>query len=124
MPRVCDITGKRTTSGMNVSHSNAHTFRTFKPNLHEKTFQSDILGRTVSLRLSARAIRTLDKHNGLDGFMVQVKNRRIVEDFSPTAVKLHKEIMAKLGDKAPALVKKKVRQSAPKRKSGVKAKKA
>lgn len=94
MARVCAITGKKTTSGSNVSHSNAHTKRVFKANLQEKTFQSDLLGRAIRLRVSTRAIRTLDKYNGLDGFMLQVKNRRVVEDFNDKARKIRKEIIA------------------------------
>ena len=100
MSRTCDITGKRTSSGSNVSHSNAHTKRTFKPNLQEKTFQSEILGRKVKLRVSTRAIRTLDKYNGLDGYMLQVKNRRVIEDFTDRARSLHKEIIKAAGPKA------------------------
>ncbi|MFZ2586886.1 MAG: 50S ribosomal protein L28 [Alphaproteobacteria bacterium] len=95
MPRTCDITGKRTSAGSNVSHSNAHTKRVFKPNLHVKGFLSDILGRVVRLRVSSRALRTIDKYNGLDGFMLQVKNRRVVEDFTDFARTIRKEIIAK-----------------------------
>lgn len=94
MARVCAITGKKTSSGSNVSHSNAHTKRVFKANLQEKTFQSDLLGRSIRLRVSTRAIRTLDKYNGLDGFMLTVKNRRVVEDFNLQAKRIRKEIIA------------------------------
>lgn len=95
MSRICDITGKHTTAGSNVSHSNAHTKRTFKPNLQLKGFLSDVLGRIVRLRVSTRAIRTIDKYNGLDGFMAQVKNRRVIEGFSTHARSIRKEILAK-----------------------------
>ncbi|MCP5405852.1 MAG: 50S ribosomal protein L28 [Pseudomonadaceae bacterium] len=93
MARICDFTGKRTTSGSNVSHSNAHTKRTFKPNLQEKSFFSEILGRALSFRLSTRMIRTIDKYNGIDGFLSNVKNRRVVEGFSPKARAARKEIL-------------------------------
>lgn len=116
MARICDITGKKTSSGSNVSHSNAHTKRTFKPNLQLKTFFSELLQRGIRLRLSTRAIRTIDKHNGLDGFMLNVKNRRVVEDFSADARSLRKEIIAAAGPKATEAKTAKAKKPAGKKK--------
>lgn len=93
MGRTCEITGSRTRVGMNVSHSNRHTKRTFQPNLQEKNFISALLGRKVSLTLSTRAIRTLDKYNGFDGFMLQVKNVRVAEGFSVAAKRLRTAVL-------------------------------
>lgn len=95
MARICELTGKKTQVGMKVSHSNRHTKRTFKPNLQEKTYFSDLLGRNVTLRLSTRAIRTIDKHNGLDSYMLQVRNVRVREGFSTKAAKLRASIVKK-----------------------------
>lgn len=95
MSRVCEITGSKVGSGHNVSHSNRHTKRTFRPNLQTKTYTSTVLGRTVTLTLTTRAIRTIDKYNGLDGFMQQVKNRRVIEDFSTFATKIRNTIVKK-----------------------------
>jgi large subunit ribosomal protein L28 len=102
MSRVCEITGSKVGVGNNVSHSNRHTKRTFRPNLQTKTYQSDILGRTVTLTLTARAIRTLDKYNGFDGFMSQVKNVRVREGFSANATKLRNLVVKRLAAKASA----------------------
>jgi large subunit ribosomal protein L28 len=96
MARVCEITGSRTQVGMNVSHSNRHTKRTFKPNLQTKTYFSDLLKRNITLQLSTRAIRTLDKYNGFDGFMLHVKNKQVREKFSLHATRLCK-MVKKLG---------------------------
>jgi large subunit ribosomal protein L28 len=93
MSRVCEITGSKVGVGNNVSHSNRHTKRTFRPNLQTKTYTSEILGRTVTLTLTARAIRTLDKYNGFDGYMLQVKNVRVREGFSANATKLRNLIL-------------------------------
>lgn len=93
MSRVCEITGSKVGVGNNVSHSNRHTKRTFRPNLQTKTYTSEILGRTVTLTLTARAIRTLDKYNGFDGYMLQVKNKQVRENFSPAATKLRNTIL-------------------------------
>ena len=93
MSRVCEITGSKVGVGNNVSHSNRHTKRTFRPNLQTKTYTSEILGRTVTLTLTARAIRTLDKYNGFDGYMSQVKNARVREGFSAEATRLRNAIV-------------------------------
>lgn len=101
MARQCEITGSKTGVGMKVSHSNRHTKRTFMPNLQNKTYTSALLGRTVSFVLSTRAIRTIDKYNGLDGFMAQVRNVR-VKDFSVHAAAIRNAVVAKLGTSAEA----------------------
>jgi large subunit ribosomal protein L28 len=61
MSRVCDLTGKKVRSGKNVSFSNRHTARTFEPNLQSKKVWVPELGKFVKLKLSARAIRTIDR---------------------------------------------------------------
>lgn len=95
MARVCELTGSKTGVGNKVSHSNRHTKRTFKPNLQTKTYFSALLGRNITLSLTTRAIRTIDKYNGLDGFMLQVKNKQVREKFSAFAGKLRKQIVKK-----------------------------
>ena len=95
MARVCELTGSKVGVGNNVSHSNRRTKRTFRPNLQTKTYESAVLGRSVTLRLSARAIRTIDKYNGLDGYLLQVKNVRVRNDFSPNAAKLRGQVVKK-----------------------------
>ncbi len=102
MSRVCEITGSKVGVGNNVSHSNRHTKRTFRPNLQTKTYISEILGRSVTLTLTARAIRTLDKYNGFDGYMLQVKNVRVREGFSENATKLRNLILKRSTAKASA----------------------
>ena len=55
----CDITGKGKQFGSNVSFSQRHTKKVFKPNLQKKTLVID--GKKVTMRLSTQAIRTLKK---------------------------------------------------------------
>jgi large subunit ribosomal protein L28 len=100
MARQCEITGSKVGVGMKVSHSNRHTKRTFMPNLQTKTYISDVLGRSVTFSLTARAMRTIDKYNGLDGFMAKVRNVRVREGFSAHAAAIREAIVAKLGSKA------------------------
>jgi large subunit ribosomal protein L28 len=61
MARVCQITGKRTQVGNNVSHANNRTLRKFYPNLQTKKFFLESENRTITLKVSARAIRTINK---------------------------------------------------------------
>jgi len=56
---VCEITGKGKQFGSNVSFSQRHTKKVWKPNLQTKTVVVD--GKKVTLKISTRAIRTLKK---------------------------------------------------------------
>lgn len=66
MARVCDLTGKRPITGNNVSHSNRKTKRRFLPNLQKKRFFVPELGKWITLKVSANAIRTISKHGVYD----------------------------------------------------------
>ena len=61
MSRTCQVTGKRPTVGNNVSHANNKTRRRFLPNLHKKRIWVPSEQRYVTLRVSARGLRTIDK---------------------------------------------------------------
>ena len=66
MSKVCEISGKKPMTGNNVSHANNKTRRRFLPNLTETSLMSETLGRTVRLKVSAAALRTVDHRGGLD----------------------------------------------------------
>ena len=68
MARKCPVTGKGVQVGHNVSHSNIKSKRRFLPNLQKISLLSDVLG-PVRLRLSAAAIRTIEKNGGIDAFL-------------------------------------------------------
>ena len=80
MAKRCQITGKTVMSGNNVSHANNRTRRRFLPNLQRASIQSDILGRKVSIRLSTSAMRTIEKHGGLDAFLMQARNAELADE--------------------------------------------
>jgi len=61
MARVCQVTGKRPVSGNNVSHAHNKTRRRFLPNLHKHRFWVESEKRFVSLRVSAKGMRMIDK---------------------------------------------------------------
>lgn len=75
MSRRCDITGKGVLTGNNVSHANNKTRRRFLPNLQETSMLSDVLGTPVRMRLSTRAIRTVEKNGGIDAFLLGSPDR-------------------------------------------------
>jgi large subunit ribosomal protein L28 len=61
MARVCQLTGKKVITGNHVSHSNRKTKRKFYPNLLKKSFYIPEEDRTVTLKISAKALRTVNK---------------------------------------------------------------
>ena len=64
MSRICDLTGKMSMNGYNVSNSNVKTKRKFHPNLHVKKFFIPEEGRWITLKVSTSAIKTINK-NGI-----------------------------------------------------------
>ena len=87
----CDLTGKKAQVGHKVSHSNIKTKRRFLPNLRSVTLISDALGRTVRVRVSANALRTVDHRGGLDAFLLKASE----EDLAPKLRVLKRQIMKK-----------------------------
>ena len=71
MSRVCEVTGKRPTVGNRVSHANNRKKRRFLPNLHVQRFWLEDEKRWVKLRLSANAMRTIEK-NGIESVLAKM----------------------------------------------------
>jgi large subunit ribosomal protein L28 len=61
MSKVCRVTGKKPLSGNNVSHANNKTKRKQLPNLQKKRIWMEEEKRWVTIRVTARGIKTLDK---------------------------------------------------------------
>lgn len=74
MARECQVTGKRTTFGNNVSHAKNRTRRTFIPNLHYRKFWVESESRWVKLRVSTKGIRIIDK-KGIDTVLTDLRSR-------------------------------------------------
>jgi large subunit ribosomal protein L28 len=74
MSRVCQVTGKRPVSGNTVSHANNRRRRRFLPNLHTQRFWLENEKRWVTLRVSANAMRTIEK-NGLEAVLAELRER-------------------------------------------------
>ncbi len=87
----CELTGKTRQIGHKVSHSNRKTKRRFLPNLLNVTLLSDALGRSVRLRISANALKSVDHRGGLDAFLLKARDG----DLSPRALDLKRAIAKK-----------------------------
>ena len=91
MSRRCELTGKTVQAGNNVSHANNRSRRRFLPNLCQVTLISDILGRSISFRISANALRSVEHIGGLDAFLAKAKEANL----SPRARLLKRQIVRK-----------------------------
>ncbi|HOV04172.1 MAG TPA: 50S ribosomal protein L28 [Kaistiaceae bacterium] len=88
MARRCELTGKAVMSGNNVSHANNRSRRRFLPNLCNVTLLSETLGRSVKLRISANALRSVEHRGGLDAFLMKARDGEL----SPRARELKTRI--------------------------------
>ncbi len=78
MSQVCQVTGKRPLKGNNVSHANNKTRRRFNPNLQEHRFWLEDEKRYIKLRVSAKGMRTIDKH-GIEKVLKDIQEREKAE---------------------------------------------
>ena len=80
MSRRCALTGKSVQTGNNVSHAHNKTRRRYLPNLQKVSLMSDVLGKTISLRVSVAAIRTVEHKGGLDSFLLGARDADLSMD--------------------------------------------
>lgn len=74
MGAYCQVTGKKTITGNNVSHACNRTKRKFRPNLQKRRFWVEALNAYVTLRVSMRGLRIIDK-NGIETVLAAMKAR-------------------------------------------------
>ena len=96
MSRRCELTGKGAQVGHRVSHSNIKTKRRFLANLVNVTMMSDALGRSVKLRISTNALKTVDRRGGLDAFLLKAKD----DELSIRARDVKRQVTKKLAASA------------------------
>lgn len=94
MTRACDITGKTVLSGNNVSHSNKRTRRRFLPNLQNVHLWSEALQQSVALRISVRALKTIEHFGGLDSYLMKSHNRKLTDKALTLKKKISKKVSA------------------------------
>ena len=90
MSRRCELTGVGPMVGHNVSHSNIKTKRRFLPNLCSVTLRSDVLDRSVRMRVSTNALKSVDHRGGLDAFLLKQSDKTL----SSKALDLKRKIKA------------------------------
>ena len=89
MSRVCEISGKSVMCGNNVSHAKNRTRRKFLPNLQNVKLYSKILDAFISMRICVRSLKTVEKNDGLDNYLMKSNNR----DLAPEAQAIKNTIL-------------------------------
>jgi large subunit ribosomal protein L28 len=92
MARRCELTGKESMFGHNVSHANNRTNRRFVPNLQKVTLYSDALHKEVKLRICTRALRSVQHNSGLDSYLLSRADAKL----APVGLKLKHQIQKAL----------------------------
>lgn len=90
MAQVCELTGKRPAYGNKVSHSNIKTRTRWMPNLRSKKYMIPELQQTISILLSSRAIRTIDKHGGITQAIMAANAKLLSERLNQVRNKIYK----------------------------------
>jgi large subunit ribosomal protein L28 len=88
MSRRCQLTGTGTQSGHNVSHSNRRTKRVFAPNLQKASLFSNTLKQSLGMRITTRALRTVQRHGGIDAYLLATADDRL----APEGLRLKRRI--------------------------------
>jgi large subunit ribosomal protein L28 len=74
MSRICQVTGRKPAFGNNVSHSHRKTRRRWNPNIQTKRFWVPNEKRWVTLTVSAKGVKTINKH-GIERVMADMRRR-------------------------------------------------
>ena len=90
MSMRCQLTGKTSLYGNNVSHAKNKTKRRFYPNLQKISFTSEKLGRSIQLKVAASTIRVVEKKGGLDEYLLNTSNSKLPTE----AKKIKKQILS------------------------------
>jgi large subunit ribosomal protein L28 len=100
MSRVCELSGKRVMTGNNVSHAHNKNRRRFLPNLCNVSLMSDALGQSFRLRVSARALRTVEHRGGLDNYLLKARDGELSQNARRIKRQLKKKLAGENGEKA------------------------
>lgn len=76
MSKVCQVTGKRPTTGNNVSFSHRKTKRRFEPNLQRKRYFVPSENRWVTLTLSTKGMKTITKR-GIESVLAEMRRNGV-----------------------------------------------
>jgi large subunit ribosomal protein L28 len=90
MSQVCEISGVGPTTGNKVSHSNIKTRTRWMPNIKIKRFAIPETGEVISLRLTARTIRSVDKQGGISAAILKAKDANLSERLKNVKLRIMK----------------------------------
>ncbi|MBM3600944.1 MAG: 50S ribosomal protein L28 [Alphaproteobacteria bacterium] len=102
MARRCGVSGKGVQVGNNVSHANNKTKRRFLPNLQRISMMSDALGSQIRLRVSARAIKTIEKNGGIDAWLLGTADSRLTPELKRLKRTIERRAAVKAGERKAA----------------------
>ncbi len=83
MARRCMVTGKGVLTGNNVSHANNKTRRRFLPNVQDISIFSEVLKRSIRMRVSTHGLRTIEHKGGLDAYLAGTAETKLHPDLRP-----------------------------------------
>ncbi len=92
MARRCELTGKESLYGHNVSHAKNRTNRRFVPNLQKVTLHSNALRKDIKLRICTRALRSVQKNGDLETYLLSRQDAKL----EPVGLKLKHQIQKAL----------------------------
>ncbi len=95
MTRECSLTGKKNQFGNRRSHAENKTKHTFRPNLHVQRLFSEALNLDVSMKISTRALRTVDAKGGLDKFLLATNDSALPNEALVVKRRIEKTLAAK-----------------------------
>ena len=98
MARRCELSGKGVQAGNNVSHAHNKTRRRFLPNLQHASLTSDALGQTVRLRITAYALRAVDRKGGLDAYLLATSDDKLSLNARRIKRRVQKKVTASAAD--------------------------
>ncbi len=76
MSKVCQVTGKRPRTGMNVSFSHRRTKRRFEPNLQKKRYYLPAERRWITLTVSTKGMKTINKR-GIEAVVAEMRRNGV-----------------------------------------------
>ena len=91
--------GKEVRFGNNVSFSQRKTRRRWNPNIQKKKIFSEVLGRTIRIPVTTSVLRTIEKYEGFDNYILNYPLRKFEAHGSEVAVSLRKEMKEKIKEK-------------------------
>ncbi|CAM4095917.1 50S ribosomal protein L28 [Kibdelosporangium persicum] len=76
MSAICQLTGRRPGFGNRVSHSHKRSKRRWDPNVQRRRYWLPSEGRTITLTVSTKGIRTIDR-KGIEAVVAELRRKGV-----------------------------------------------